>query len=238
MPHTPFTVLEELHRQCSAAVAETLVEENRSQLGEALKLITDLEACALAIEDRLESKLIQRSAQELLAASLSVCQGSYLTSFRSLRTSFELVMRAIYLSMNDLLLREWVVGARDVSWSQITDKETGVFGARTAAAYFPSFTDSVGRAQGICIELYRELSETVHGHGLSPKNGAYQIAFDRGRFDLWASKVDSFRFLALFAYCVRYSSLSNVSGQKTLSEIMLAELGHMSGVREIFGGAQ
>jgi hypothetical protein len=194
----------QFHSQCEAAFKVSLMDPNLEKIAISHRFASELALWCNLISGRRETELFRVAEHEYEYALVALAQGHYRHAFKSLRLVLELTLQAVYLSANELRLREWLTNRVDTSWSAIVDQKEGVFSPRFAKGFFPPFETHAPHYGGMAVLLYRECSECVHGnvpqHIPLPKS----IVFDQKAFDLWHSKADILRLVAHSALALRY----------------------------------
>jgi hypothetical protein len=144
----------------------------------------------------------------------------------------ELTLQGVFLSSNELNLREWLESRVDTSWSAIIDDKQGVFSSRFANGFFHGLEKHVKHYAGMAVLLYRECSECVHGNmpkhiSLPPKLG-----FDQQVFDLWHGKAKILFLVTNFCLVVRYFDDLTTSDRTKLHAILTVRLAHIAEVKQ------
>ncbi len=194
----------QFHLQCEGVLKQSLAEPNLTKIAASHHFASELALWCQLIGDSREVELFRVSQHEYEYSLLALAQGHYRHAFKSLRLVLELTLQAVYLSANELQLREWFSNRVDTSWSAIVDEKGGVFSARFARGFFPSFKDHVAHYGGMAVLLYRECSECVHGNIPQHIPLPSTIAFEQKTFDLWHSKVEILRLVVHSAIVLRY----------------------------------
>jgi hypothetical protein len=148
----------------------------------------------------------------------------------------ELALQAVYLSANELRLREWIENRRDTMWSQIVDGEDAVFSERFCDAFFPELKSHIKTYGQIARNLYRECSECVHGNTPKLVPLPSTLVFNQDVFDLWHEKSDLVKMVINFALCLRYLSETEEENILKLEPFLMESVGHISEIRAKLGG--
>ncbi|MCE0499194.1 MAG: hypothetical protein LV481_14735 [Methylacidiphilales bacterium] len=205
-----------LHSQCEAAFKQSLSEPNLTKIAASHRFASELALWQALIGNRREGELFQVAEHEFEYSILALIQGHYRHAFKSLRLVLELTLQAIYLSGNEIKLREWLSNRIDTSWGAIIDKQEGIFSERFCKAFFPSLKDHILHYGGMAVLLYRECSECVHGKTPELIPLPQTITFDLGTFDLWQRKAEILRLVAHFALTLRYFNDLPLADQRKL----------------------
>ena len=192
------------HSQCEAVFKQSLADPHLSAIAKSHKFAEELNLWGSLLAARREAELVQVAMHEYEYSLLALAQGHYRHAFKSLRLVLELSLQAVYLSANELVLREWLSNRVDTSWSEIIDKKEGVFSERFAVGFLPSFKDHVAHYAGMAVLLYRECSECVHGNVPQHIPLPPSILFHPKTFNLWHSKADILRLVVHSTLALRY----------------------------------
>jgi hypothetical protein len=217
------------HLQCEGVFKQSLTEPNLTLIAASHRFAQEIGLWCEVIGDKREAELFRVAEHEYEYSLLALAQGHYRHAFKSLRLVLELTLQAVYLSANELRLREWFGNRVDTSWSAIVDEKDGVFSSRFAKGFMPSLKDHTAHYGGMAVLLYRECSEAVHGNMPQHIPLPSSIAFEQKTFDLWHSKAEILRLVLHFAIALRYfNDLSTAARWK-----VGGCLGHLSHVSEI-----
>ena len=194
----------QLHSQCEQVSKLSLANNNLVLIAGSHQFATELAAWCEVTDIRNEVELLRSAALEYDFGHLALIQGHYRHAFKSLRLVLELILQAVYLSANELQLREWLDNRLDTYWKDIVDKQDGVFSPRFAKGFFHALEPHTQHYGSMAVSLYRECSESVHGN--TPKHIPLPstLAFDQNAFDLWHTKANTLRLIAHFALTLRY----------------------------------
>ncbi|HWQ93068.1 MAG TPA: hypothetical protein VN673_15445, partial [Clostridia bacterium] len=180
--------------------------------------------------------LVKVAALEYEFALLALAQGRYRHAFKGLRLVLELCLQAVYLSANELQLREWLDNRADTVWTAIVDPENGIFSKRFARAFFPDIQGHIQHFGELARKVYRECSECVHGNTPKCVPLPSSLGFDQGVFDIWHSKADAVALVAHFALAMRYLSELDKEAVAALEGCLTDRVGHVTEIRERLGG--
>ncbi len=107
------------------------------KLAKANAFIEDVIDWRKGLGNKEESIILESIANELQFALFSLACGLYRQSFMSLRRVLESSCAMVYFSAYELDFREWQKGNRDISWSELSNDESGIFSHRWSEAFFP-----------------------------------------------------------------------------------------------------
>lgn len=224
--------IEKLHECCGKALAASLDEKFSKLNGASYSFSSDLDSWTSALEARPESVLYTTAANEYVLALLNNAQGQYRNAFKGLRLTLELLLQGIYLSVNLVVLNEWLTSQADTSWTAILDENKGVFAKRFSRAFLPEIVEDAGAFKILSETLYREMSECTHGNVPNRIPLPKTIAFDEKTFLLWHEKAETLRYIANFALTTRYLSSISADKRDTIYPVISDRLGHLESVRQ------
>lgn len=210
--------------------------QNAKKIASSHIFISEMETWRKVLDQRQETELLKAAVLEYEFTLLALTQGHYRHAFRGLRLVLELVLQSVYLSANELLLREWLDNRADTVWNAIIDKDEGIFSQRFAKAFFPELTKDIQHYREMAVKLYRECSECVHGNVPICIPLPASLEFDQAVFDLWHSKASIVALIGHFALSLRYLPVVSESNISSLEQTLSDRLGHLEEVRKCLGG--
>ncbi len=196
--------------------------------------LTDFELWAEVLSVRPEAQILRTAVREYQFALLALVQGLYRHAFMALRLFLELSMQAVKLSANELQLRLWLSGTRDLYWSEITNEDNGVFSTDFIYAFCSGLGDEAQHYRSLALKLYRECSEYVHGNPDSQTALPESVEFSEKVFRDWHLKSESAHLIVHFVLAMRYLSSLTLENRDRLESILMSELGHIRGIRSYF----
>ena len=174
-------------------------------LSSLFQFVDDLTLWQSMLECHTDTTILVSAIKEYeLGFQAAVC-GQYRYAFIAQRYFIEQICRFIYLSTNELHLRHWKLGLRDVSWGALTDKENGIFSKIFIRAFYPEIDAEGDHVLSIVSKLYRETSEFVHGNFDKMKVIPSQIEFNLEMLLKWLEFMETSKFVALFSLFMRFS---------------------------------
>ena len=195
----------------------------------------DLETWIAALDSRPEVELLKSALEVYQFGLLTVLQGLYRQSFMSLRSFIELALGAVHFSGSELHLRQWLGDERDLSWQRIVDKDSGVFSAGFAKAFFAEAVEVAPEYDQIAGAVYRECSEYIHGNSLRISALPSGLQFDSAAFSSWHEIAESAYLVVTFALCVRYLKFLDDRSRNALEAVILDVVGHVPAIRAFYG---
>lgn len=230
------TYFRQLQSTCGQILDSSLSGTNSARVAVSHQLGRELEVWCKILCHRRESELLKVGTLEYEFALLALAQGHYRHAFKGLRLVLELILQAVYLSMNELRLREWLDNRFDTSWNAIVDQEEGLFSQRVAKAFFPDLTSHVQHYRGLALSVYKECSECVHGNTPKYVPLPSSLQFDQEVFNLWHSKAELVALVVHFALSLRYLNDLLEDELSTLEAFLSDRLGHLNEIRGLLGG--
>lgn len=228
--------LQQLLTKTASILESSMTASNSVKIASSHIFGGEMEAWCKVLSQRREVELLKVAALEYEFALLALTQGYYRHAFKGLRLVLELILQAIYLSANELLLREWIDNRVDTNWSAIAEKDEGVFSQRFAKAFFPELTTHVQHYRELAVALYRECSECVHGNTPKCIPLPTGLDFNQDVFDLWHSKASNVVLIAHFVLALRYLLELSETDVAHLETFLSDRLGHLEEVRKHLGG--
>lgn len=213
----------------------SLINGNITIQARSQMFINDYEKWIECIGDCSEIILYQTALEEYATALMFAVQGLYRQAFASLRFCLEYTLFAVYISANELKFRTWRNGEMDISWSALTDVNTGIFSRLFINAFAPEFNDKAYELQNIAKAVYRECSEYVHGNYKTTIILPEHIKYDDILFHTVHEKADSIKYLISMAFFIRYKDLlRDPSLLKELEQPIMSNIGTIPVVQELY----
>jgi hypothetical protein len=224
----------ELHNKCNDILHTSFAAANRTSLCSSHNFISDLEIWIDILAPRPEVILLKAGRREYQFALLALVQGQYRHAFMALRLFLELSLSNIQFSANELELRIWIDGQRDINWNSLINLESGIFSKKFVGAFFNDLKDEAREYCIIAEKVYRECSEYTHGNIETHKNIIAPLKFDEDLFIDWHEKVKNIRLVLTFVLCMRYLRFFEKEAIDKIEQIVTEELGHLPAVQEFF----
>ena len=229
---TAATYFGQFDSQCESVLRQSLVEPYLSKIAASHQFAAEMALWQSLIGNKREVELFQVAEHEYEYSLLALAQGHYRHAFKSLRLVLELSLQAVYLSSNEIKLREWLASRLDSSWSAIIDNKEGVFSERFCKAFFPDLKDHTAHHGGMAVLLYRECSECVHGNVQVHIPLPDTIVFEPTTFNLWHSKADILKRVVNFELALRY--LNDLSADDRLQlASTLSLFSHIAAIQKV-----
>ena len=187
------------------------------------------------IYDEKEKELLKVVSSQIEVSALNLSFGLYRQAFSALRLSLEMGLGIVHFSTFKLEHYEWLNGKADIKWSKLIDKDSGVLSRRFTDAFFPDLSSSVGDYNVRAAQVYRQLSEFVHGNCETWESKNLTISKNEDLIVKYFGYFTSVKEILLFSLCCRF--LRSFSSDKIeLMPFILEEMGHHESVRVFLGG--
>uniref|UniRef100_UPI003137BE9D hypothetical protein n=1 Tax=Fluviicola taffensis TaxID=191579 RepID=UPI003137BE9D len=174
--------------------------------------------------------LLTNSIQSLELSIISQSYCLYRNAFSSLRLSMEMLFGGIYFSTATLDFIEWTKSSKDLNWSTINDFDNGILSHRFCNAFFSELKEKNEEYFTKAKELYRDLSEYVHGNHHTWIIGSEAIKIEIDEINLFNQSLKSFFEIANFALCLRYLKSLNRSQLEQVEPIIMQTLNHVPSI--------
>lgn len=194
-----------LNDRLGAVIEQSFCSDHNAKLLELFQFSDDLNVWAELLEKQADRTILVSAIQEFELGFQAVVSGQYRYSFVAQRYFLEQICRFIYLSTNELHLRLWKLGLRDISWGSLTDKENGIFSTVFIRAFFPEVEAEGEHISKVASKLYRESSEFIHGNFNKISAIPNSIEFNPDLLERWIGFMETGRFIALFLIFMRFS---------------------------------
>lgn|SRR5574344_1090324 len=205
-------------------IKKSLFERNGEKHAKIASFFDDYSKWEEIIEGNNETIIFSEAKSEYRTMLLFLCMGLYKNAYMSLRGYFELTMFGIKISTSDLDFRLWKKGEKDVHWSEITDKEQGIFSSKYISVYNNDLDEDRDEMRQESIELYRVCSEHIHsGYTVTVKN--IEVDFDQETFSKICDEVSRINRIITYSLCIRYGDvLKEHEKRDELEESILEQL--------------
>jgi hypothetical protein len=237
MPENPIRQYYEALREASETVLEKTLEDPARVSSVHSEEISDLANWCKLLRGRSEISVLQNAVQEISFGLYALVIGSYRHAFASLRLALEQSLLSIHFSVNRLELAEWQRADYDTNWSSLTG-DNGVFSPRYAKSFYPDLKTHVDNYNNSTKQLYRELSEFVHGNSSSWEWTPKKISFDQTVVNDWMAKTSKVAEAITFALVLRFTHELDEQQKAEISDRVITRLGHIEPIRVAYGGAR
>jgi hypothetical protein len=205
-------------------------------LARSLHIIVAMERITASVNTRPEHLVYIQALREVQHSMLSVCIGSYRQAYASLRLFFELSLCAVEFSVDQRYFRSWQLGNDDISWSRLSDLDTGVLSKSFTKLFFPELDEHVVEFRVMALSVYRECSEYVHGNPNTTATLPLVLSLKEGVVLDWANKLDTIALIVTFTFVSRYLRDMPNEPRESIKEYVLDQLGYLGPIRGLLGG--
>jgi hypothetical protein len=193
--------------------------------------LSELDAWHAALAERPEAAVLRKSSIEYQYALLLVATGHYRYAFAGLRAALELALAAIDHSAHVIHHRDWLRGARDITWAALVDGDSSPLSKSYCDAFFPELRDEVAHINTLARSAYRACSEHVHGNPANKIAIPPTIAFSEDAFVAWHDVADSIRYVVRFVLTMRYLSELGPEPLGNIERYVTENLAHLEPIR-------
>jgi len=214
-----------LNTQFGQVIEESFSSNLGPKLVELFQFSDDLNTWTELLKDGTDCTILVSAIQEFELGFQAVVGGQYRYSFIAQRYFLEQICRFIYLSTNELHLRHWKLGLRDISWGSLVDKENGIFSKIFIRAFYSEVESEGDHLITIASKLYRESSEFIHGNFNKIEELPSSIEFNTSLLERWIDFMETSKFLALFLLFMRFSKDIESHDLSKIEDMAKEELG-------------
>lgn len=222
-----------INDNCQAIFRETL--SDAASFGKVHHLSSCLFEFSENLIDEQERSLLKAVSSQIEASALSLSLGLYRQAFSSLRLALELGLGAVHFSLFKLEHHEWLIGRADIKWSKLINDENGIMSHRVTAAFFPELNDHVKEYNDKASNVYRKLSEFVHGNYETWEKSGLVLKKNDELISRYFRYLDSVKEVLLFSLCCRYMKTLPATQLETM-QFISEDLGHIEPIRLLMGG--
>ena len=178
--------------------------ELNAKLSNTFQFLDDLNLWQETLNKNNDVTILASAIQEFELGFQALVCGQYRYAFTAQRYFLEQMCWFIHLSTNELQLRHWKLGLKDISWAGLTDNDTGVFSKTFIRAFYSEAEEEGGHILTMVTKLYRETSEYVHGNFTKSISLPSKIEFDKETVSTWLGFMDTAKLAVLFLLFVRF----------------------------------
>lgn len=214
-----------LNQEFSNVIEQSFSSEKSVKITELFQFIDDLNVWYELLESKEDTTILISAIKEYEFGFQAALNGQYRYAYAAQRYFLEQICRFIYLSTNELHLRHWKLGIRDISWASLIDEEDGIFSKVFIRAFYDEVEEEGKHMISLSSKLYRETSEFIHGNFSKVTVMPSKINFDETLLDKWLDFVETSKFLTVFLLSVRFSKGLNSSELNLIEDMVKDELG-------------
>lgn len=214
-----------LNLQFGGVIDSSFASIHSPKLVELFQFSDDLNVWSELLKGKTDCTILVSAIQEYELGFQAVVSGQYRYSFIAQRYFLEQISRFIYLSTNELHLRHWKLGLRDIAWGALVDKENGIFSTVFIRAFFKEIESEGVHLRTIASKLYRESSEFTHGNFDKIEQLPNSIEFNSDLLGKWIDFMETSKFIALFLLFMRFSRDFDNDSIHRIEDMAKEELG-------------
>ncbi|MEZ9402812.1 hypothetical protein BCU92_02020 [Vibrio cyclitrophicus] len=219
----------QLNEQFSKIIEASFLSTKSSEISELFHFVDDLNMWHELIEGKEDTTILVSAIKEYEFSFQAALNGQYRYAFTAQRYFLEQICRYIYLSTNELYLRHWKLGIKDIAWGAIVDKDNGIFSKIYIRAFYNEVEDEGAHMLALASKLYRETSEYIHGNFEKVIDMPDKLGFDNTLLNKWLEFVATSKFIAVFLLTVRFSK---EFGESELSKVVDNIKDELGGIEE------
>lgn len=208
--------------------------EYGTKLSELFQFVEDLILWFEILNSKIDTTILTSVVNEYELGFQAVAHGQYRHAFMSNRYFLEQICRFIYLSTNELYLRQWKLGLREVAWGSLVDKENGIFSKIFIRAFFPEVESEGEHMIKLVSSLYRETSEFIHGNFSKMVTISSKIEFKPELLKSWLKFMETNKFVSTFLLFMRFSKDCKREDIHKLEDLAKDELGGIEEFNVLF----
>ena len=223
-----------LNKEFEKIIKYTFEVDTESRISNTFFFVDGLMKLNSVLDRRADTTILASAIQEYQFGCQAAVCGQYRYAFIAQRYFLEQICRFIYLSTNELHLRHWKLGLRDISWGSLIDNESGIFSKVFIRAFYPDVEDEGLHMLSIASKLYRESSEFVHGNFEKITCMPNNIEFNKDILSKWLDLMESSKLITLFLLFMRFSNDFTKEEYSSLQEIAQDELRNIDSFNKLF----
>lgn len=219
----------DLNERFRSVIDESFSSEFERNLSDLFHFSEDLHTWVTLLDGKADTTILLSAIQEYELGFQAVVSGQYRYAFIAHRYFLEQICRFIFLSSNELYLRHWKIGLKDISWGALVDSDNGIFSKEFIRAFYPEVESEGLHLIAIVKKLYRESSEFIHGNFSKIEVLPNTIEFNKDILKTWLDFIETSKFVAVFLLFVRFSKDLDSGSIHNIEEMAREEL---SGIEE------
>jgi hypothetical protein len=223
-----------LNNEFSNVIEASFTSDNASKISELFHFFDDLNVWYDSLKGTVDTTLLMSAIKEYEFSFQAALNGQYRYAYTAQRYFLEQICRFIYLSTNELYLRHWKLGLKDISWGSIVDKENGIFSKIFIRAFYSEVEEEGAHMTTLSAKLYRETSEYIHGNFDKIVDMPVQLGFDNDLLIKWLDSVETSKFITVFLLAVRFSKELDETELSKVEDCIKDELGGIEDFNLLF----
>lgn len=214
---------------------DQFVSEQSEKLQGLLALEADLGVWLHVLDSRPEVSQYRSAHRDLGLALYSVASGLYRQAFAGLRSFIEVSFGALHLSSAELERRRWVSGRRDLSWSEITSTDGGIYAPGYLREFMPSSVDEAAPLIADVKAAYRRCSEYMHGNVATTDLLPAHLVYASKPVEEWKTAAKQSLVVLHHSLFVRYYQDLSQPQRQAIESTLEQHLSNHLSVREALG---
>lgn len=209
---------------------------NIDKIGKCITFVDDLSLWISKCDEFSDYLLVKKSQTEFTNSIFMCTQGFYKEAITTIRQCLEHMLFAIMLSTSDYHYRQWRAGQYDMSWAQIMDANSGVFGKQFISLYNTDLgEDKSIELIAIAKNVYRECSEFVHGNFEKLKILVDTLTYNETMFQMYINYFSSIQYVLSMALFIRFRDiLNNRDVLRELEHVLIENLGSLPEIQDLY----
>lgn len=116
-----------LNNEFSSIIEASFSSDKATKISELFQFLDDLNMWYEILKEKGDTTILMSAIKEYEFSFQALLNGQYRYAYTAQRYFLEQMCRFIYLSTNELDLRHWKLGLKDIPWGSIIDKDNGIF---------------------------------------------------------------------------------------------------------------
>lgn len=209
-----------------------LTVSNSNNLGEIHHVSAFIYEFSECLFDENEKEILTTVSAQFETSLLNLTMGMYRQAFSSMRLAFEMGLGAVYFSINKLEHNEWINGKNDIKWSKLIDVDNGILSKRFSEAFFEELSPNIIEYNGKAKNIYREMSEFVHGNNETWKKSGLELEYNEDLKNRYFDNFKEITHILLFVLCCRYLKSIKNNDLDSISIFILEEMNDIEEIRK------
>lgn len=233
---TNYELMLELNGKLKKNIENLYTSGKMDDLNKCISFSNDFDMWLSCCDDFSKYKLIKEAQTECINSICLCAQGFYKEAIMALRQFLEHTLFAVMLSTNDYKYRLWKAGKIDMSWTQLMDRENGIFSVQFIQTY-ANDVDEIRSMELLTIakDIYRECSEFVHGNYVKLAMLPDHIAYNEKMTDQYIKCFESIKYVICMALFIRFrETLNNPDNLIKLEPLIFDSIGMLPEIQLLY----
>jgi len=223
--------LEELSKQSKNIFQDSTKENDLRNLGSVHHISAFIHEFSEILPDKYEKEILRTVSSQIEISLINLTMGMYRQAFSSIRLAFEMGLSVVYFSVNKLECIEWQKGYNDIKWSKLIDEDNGVLSKRYTKAFFEELSNEVIKYNSNAKDVYREMSEYVHGNYDTWNKSGLELKYNEVLKDEYFKVFSKMSRILLFVLCCRYLKSIDKDKLDEMSTFLIEEMNDVEEIR-------